>query len=250
MNTNIFDFDDVGAAIREGRALHPARAYRIHLAQDGLDFQRVEVNDPLPLGRQILRAGGLDPRDGYSLFAILGTGDFEDVRLDEPFDLRERGAERFVAFQTDRDFKLTINDAQVSWGKPVISGRALFELAEAGLGEAVYLEVRGGEDVEIDRDELVDLSLPGIERFISAPARPRTYLIVVNGREFEVHERRQTFEQLVELAYPGEPPSPNIVYSITFRHVASKPHSGELGKGGFVLVKNGSIFNVGRTFQS
>ncbi|WP_244646454.1 multiubiquitin domain-containing protein, partial [Bradyrhizobium campsiandrae] len=45
------------------------------------------------------------PRDGYSLIAILPSGDFEDVRLNEPFDLRERGAERFIAFQTDRGFQ-------------------------------------------------------------------------------------------------------------------------------------------------
>ncbi len=38
------------------------------------------------------------------------TGDFEDVRLDEPFDLRGVGAERFVAFPTDRDFKFEVND--------------------------------------------------------------------------------------------------------------------------------------------
>ncbi len=251
MNTNnISDFDDIGAAIREGRALHPARAYRFKLAKDGLDFHQVEVDDPVPLGRQILRAGSLDPRDGFSLFAILETGDFEDVRLDEPFDLRNQGAERFVAFQTDRVFKLTINEAQVSWGTPAISGRALLSLANAGPGEVIYLEVRGGEDREIAQDELVDLTTPGTERFISAPPRPRSYMIVVNGREIEVHERRQTFQQLVELAYPGEPPAPNTVYTITFRHVASKPHSGELGAGGFVDVKNGSIFNVGRTVQS
>ncbi len=28
----------------------------------------------MPLGCQLLEAGGLDPRDGYSLFAILPSG--------------------------------------------------------------------------------------------------------------------------------------------------------------------------------
>jgi len=73
---------------------------------------------------------------------------------------------------------------------------------------------------------------------------------MVNGHETEVVDRQVTFEQLVVLAYPGEAPAPNIKYSITYRKVASIPHSGELAAGGFVEVKNGSIFNVGRTIQS
>ncbi|HDR9134824.1 MULTISPECIES: multiubiquitin domain-containing protein [Burkholderia] len=85
------------------------------------------------------------------------------------------------------------------------------------------------------------------ERSINGPKRIE---IVVNGREVEVNDRNVTFEQLVAIAYPGEPPMPNIKYSITYRGVVSKPHSGELAAGGSVEVKNGSIFNVGRTVQS
>ena len=36
----------------------------------------------------------------------------------------------------------------------------------------------------------------------------------------------------------------------SFRHAASKPPSGELGAGGVVKVKNGTVFNVTRTTQS
>jgi len=101
MNTEeLLDYDDLGDALREGRALRPARGYRFLLAQGDLNFQSRVVSDPVPLGRQLLEAAALDPRDGYSLIAILPSGDFEDVRLNEPFDLRERGAERFIAFQT------------------------------------------------------------------------------------------------------------------------------------------------------
>lgn len=74
--------------------------------------------------------------------------------------------------------------------------------------------------------------------------------IVVNGHEVEVEESHVTFEQLVSIAYPGESPAPNIKYSITYRKVASEPHSGELAAGGSVEVKNGSVINVGRTIQS
>ncbi|HBQ8012204.1 MULTISPECIES: multiubiquitin domain-containing protein [Enterobacteriaceae] len=251
MNTeNINDIDIVGEAIREGRDLRSARAYQILFAQENLDFRTIEVNDPVPLGRQILIAAGLRANDDFSLFAILETGDFEDLRLDEPFDLRGRGAERFVAFQTDRDFKLTINESQVSWGKPAISGSALYDLAKPNDGDAVFMVIRGGNDRQIEPNEAVDLTPPGVEHFITAPKRKPKIDIVVNGREVQVCDSHQTFEQLVAIAYPGEAPAPEIVYSITYRCVASKPHSGELASGGFVEVKNGSVINVSRTIQS
>jgi hypothetical protein len=231
---NINNIDDVGEAIREGRELRPANAYRILFAQENLDFHAIEINDPVPLGRQILIAAGLRVNDGYSLFAILQTGDFEDLRLDEPFDLRGRGAERFVAFQTDRDYKLTVNDSQLSWGKPAISGAALYELAKPA----------------DEPNEAVDLTTPGIEHFITAPKRKPKIDIVVNGREVQVSDSHQTFEQFVAIAYPGEAPTAEIVYSITYRGAHSKPHSGELAAGAYINVKNGSVINVGRTIQS
>jgi hypothetical protein len=244
------DIDDVGDAIREGRGLRNASVYRIQFANENLNFRAIDICDPVPMGRQILVAGGLSAHDDYSLFAILETGDFEDVRLDEPFDLRGNGAERFVAFQTDRDFKLTINDSQVVWGKPAISGATLYTLAKPGDHEAVFLVVRGGKDRQIEKGEAVDLTAPGVEHFITAPRHTPTIEIVVNGHEEVVTDRHVTFAQLVSIAYPGEEPAPNIIYSITFRGVASKPHSGELAAGGSVEVKKGSIFNVVRTIQS
>lgn len=251
MNTDQFtDCDDVADALREGRPLRPARGYRFRLAQGDLNFQARQVADPVPLGRQLLEAGGLEAGDGYSLFAILPSGDFEDVRLDEPFDLRERGAERFVAFQTDRDYKLTLNDRELRWGKPVISGAALYELGRVSEGQVVILETKGGEDRVIERGDLVDLAQRGIERFITTAMPSTSFEIFVNSRPRTVDARTVTFEQVVQLAFPGQH-EPNVVFSMTFRHAASSPHAGELGAGGTVDVKRkGTAFNVTRTVQS
>lgn len=244
------DHDDIGEAVREGRPLRRAHAYRILFAQGDLNFQPLTVKDPVPLGRQILESAGLDPRDGYSLFAILASGDFEDVRLDEPFDLRDRGAERFVGFLTDRDYKLTLNSHQLEWGKPAIKGAALYTLAKVNDDEAVFLEVRGGEDRLIERDDLIDLSTPGIERFITGPKPVPTFEIIVNARPRIVNDKHVTFEQVVQLAFPGSH-GPDIVFSVTYQHAASSPHAGELGAGGAVEVKKkGTIFNVTKTDKS
>jgi hypothetical protein len=249
MSTEERDCDDLSEAIREGRPLHPARAYRIQFAQGDLNFRPLDIPDPVPLGRQVLSAAGLNPADGYSLFAILASGDFEDVRLDEPFDLRGHGAEGFVAFLTDRNYKLLINDRQLEWGKPVINGDSLYTLANAGEDQAVFLEVRGGQDRLIEPDELIDLAAPGIERFLTAPRPVPTFEIIVNSRPNTVTGRQVTFEQVVQFAFPGAH-DPNVSFSMTYRHAFSKPHAGELGAGGVVEVKNGTIFNVTRTVQS
>ncbi len=165
--SNRLDVDDLETAIREGRGLHPARAYRIKVADETLDFRPIEVIDPMPLGRQILELARAHPIDEFSVFAMLPDGDFEDVRLDEPFDLRGRGTEKFIVFRTDRLFKFTIDNRQMEWGKPLISGLIVRRLAAVGPEYAVYLEVRGGQDREIKDADIIDLSKPGIERFIT-----------------------------------------------------------------------------------
>ncbi len=242
--------DDTGQAAREGRPPRTTSGYRIQYAEGNLDFRPVDVTDPVPLGRQILDSAGANPRDGYSLFAILPTGDFEDVRLDEPFDLRGHGAERFVAFQTDREFKLTLDDRQLAWGKPAIGGSALYALADVGKGRAVFLKVQGGEDRLIEPEEIIDLTAPVIERFVTGPKPPPTFEIIVNARPRIVADCHVTFGQVVQLAFPGST-EPNVVFSVTYRHAASLPHAGELGAGGSVEVKKkGTIFNVTKTIQS
>lgn len=248
-STDVVDFDDLSEALREGRPLRTARSYGFLFAEGGLDFQRLLVADPVPLGRQLLEAAGLNPGDGFSLFAILPSGDFEDVRLDEPFDLRLHGAERFIAFLTDREFKLTLNDNELRWGKPVISSAVLYGLAEPRDGEGVFLEERGGQDRLLAPGELIDLAKAGIERFFTAP-KQATFEILVNSRPKTVHKRTVTFEEVVQLAFPG-PHDPNVVFSMTYRRAASAPHAGELGANGSVEVKKkGTIFNVSRTVQS
>ena len=245
------EYDDVGEALRDGRALRRARQYRIRYAQGDLNFRTLTVSDPVPLGRQILMSAGVSPNAGYSLFAILPTGDFEDVRLDEPFDLRERGAERFVAFQTDRDYKLTLNGDQLAWGKPAIHGAALYGLAKTGAEEAVFLVVPGGKDRLVEPDELIDLTAPGIERFITARKPTTEFEIIVNARPHVVAAQIVTYEEVVKLAFPGFQAQRNIIFVMTYRRAASKPHAGNLGSGGRVEVeKTGTIFNVTKADKS
>ncbi len=84
--------------------------------------------------------------------------------------------ERFIAFRTDREFKLTFNDAQLEWGKPIISGAVFYRLGNVPADQVVFLEVQGGEDqLMIEPIDLIDLTAPGIERFSTAPRPVLTY---------------------------------------------------------------------------
>jgi hypothetical protein len=233
----------------QGEAVHENRTYRIQFALDNLNFRFIEVADLMPLGRQILATAGVDVRGDHSLFAILPSGDFEDIRLDEPFDLRGRGVEQFVAFRTDRDFKLTLDDRQITWGKPAIRGSDLYQLANVGNEQAVFLEIRGGTDKLIESEEIIDLTAPGIERFITASRPTHEIEIIVNARPKLVPGPNVTFEQIVEIAFPGSH-TPNSVFSVTYRKAASAPSEGELGAGGVIKIKKGTIFNVTQTDKS
>ena len=88
-------------------------------------------------------------------------------------DLRGKGAERFIAFKSDRAFKFSLNDRQMAWGHPELLGSVLYDLADASPEEAIFLEVRGGEDILIEPDGRINLDNPGIERFITA-LKPQT----------------------------------------------------------------------------
>lgn len=245
------DFDDVGDAIHEDRPLREAAAYRIRFGLEGLTFRHIDVPDPVPTGKQILDSAGLDRRSDYLLFAILASGDFEDIRLDETVDLRGKGAERFIAFKSDRDFKFKLNDSQMAWGRAEMLGSVLYDLADTSPEEAIFLEVRGGEDRLIESDDHINLEEPDIERFITAPRPNKVYVIVVNAVEETVPDKHVTFEQVVKLSHPTAPPETNVKFSMTYRNAASLPHAGELGEGGSVEVKKqGTIFNVTRTVQS
>ena len=146
-------------------------------------------------------------------------------------------------------FRFEVENDQQNWGKPIISGQVLRRLANAGDDEVVYLSVPAGADRLIQTTELVDLSERGVERFFKAPKPDPSVQIIVNAREKTVPTQDVTFEQIVALAFPGCHDE-NVVFSVTYDGALSCPTDGNLGAGGTIQVKGGTIFNVGRTIRS
>ena len=77
------------------------------------------------------------------------------------------------------------------------------------------------------------------------------FKIIVNGTEHTLKNDVVTFEEITEIAFPGHPVNPDIVFSVTFEKAESKPHHGTLAAGGKVTVKkHGTVFDVTQTNRS
>ena len=81
-----------------------------------------------------------------------------------------------------------------------------------------------------------------------SPDHKKAVRIFINTREFVVPKGKVTYQELVNMAYPGDVPSPDKVYEITY----STEHGpdGSVGVGGEVKLKEGMVFNVGITNRS
>ena len=90
----------------------------------------------------MIEATGAKPVDEHAVVAILNNGDFEDIRLDEPYDLSARGAEKVLVFRTDRSFKFKIDDRNLEWPRACISGFVLKKIAALPVGHTLWLEIR------------------------------------------------------------------------------------------------------------
>jgi hypothetical protein len=72
--------------------------------------------------------------------------------------------------------------------------------------------------------------------------------ITVNGRPRTISEHRLTFSEVVELAFPGTPVDPNVVFTVSYAD--PKGHDGTLAEGQTVRIHEGMSFVVRKTARS
>jgi Multiubiquitin len=76
------------------------------------------------------------------------------------------------------------------------------------------------------------------------------FTIVVNGQQKVVTEHELSFDEVVSLAYDGNPPmGDNWEFTVTFRK-AHGNKQGSLVEGQTVKVQDGTVFNVTGTDKS
>ena len=160
--------EDIQDAARAGRPVRDHGPYAIAIGNEKLDYRKAVVDDPVPIGVQILELAGARPADEHIVFQVLASGLLEELRPDETTDLRTAGIEKFLVFRSDRSFRFELDGRVFEWGGNFISGLTLKKLAQVSPAEyGVWLEVRGSDDRPIGDTELVDLSAKGIERFFT-----------------------------------------------------------------------------------
>lgn len=186
--------------------------FPVFIADEGLNFKKHVFDDPKVLGRQLIEAADGHPIDEHVAIAILPNGDFEDIRLDESYDLRCRGAEKVLVARTDRVFKFKIDDKDIEWPRACISGFVLRKLADLPENYNLWQEIPGQQDRKIADSDVINLDAKGVERFISLidqttegdtlPSFDQTFL-VDHGYQFEVvQEGRETGIILKSLELP------------------------------------------------
>ncbi|MGC5015762.1 multiubiquitin domain-containing protein [Streptosporangium sp. DT93] len=79
---------------------------------------------------------------------------------------------------------------------------------------------------------------------------PPVTTIIVNARPHPWRARSITFEQVVELAYPGQPPTDQDTFTVRYSRGHDGHGAGSLTAGRSVNVKNGMVFDVVRTSRS
>jgi len=195
--------EDIQEAISSSRPVRSHGPYRIQIGDDRLEFKPSVIDDPVPTGLQILEVAEARPTAEHLVFQVLKNGMLEELRPDETTDLRTKGVEKFLVFRNDRSFRFELDGRMFEWGGTLISGATLKNLAGVdSKAYGVWLEVRGaGDDRPITDSDLVDLSVPGVERFFTGivqttegmeppilPMRCRRYLT----------DRGMTFEEVQE----------------------------------------------------
>lgn len=199
-----------------------------------------------PTGADILAAAGRPLSPDQIVLQVLRAGGMEELRLDERVNLAL--GNKFVLAVGDRLFRLTVNGKPYEWPFRLISGAMILELAGAGDEQRVEL-TREGINSRVAPDQLVDLSLAGVEQFTTLAHVAVT--IVINMTEVTVHEHELSYGRLAHLAYPQDPPADHsdIVYTITVSYPQG-PTVTVVRGGKPVHVQKGMVCNVRKTTRS
>lgn len=169
-------------ALLESTKNHERRCH-VAVAKANFDFQQsFEIDDPKVTGRQLLEAAGFRPPEEHLLFQVLGDGALEERRLDESIALGEEETDRFIAFRSDRSFRVEIDERRFEWGAPELTGLIAKQIAGADPAcVGIWLERRSSPDLFVPDTDVVTLSTEGVEKLHTGPV----FRLRIEGKEFQ-----------------------------------------------------------------
>ena len=140
--------------------------HTIEVADHTLNYRQVFVDDLTPTGAQLANAVGFKSVNAVSVLHVLTNGDLEDIRPTETVDLRS-GAGRFIIVESDRSYRLTIDDQRFDWPCRIVSSALLRKLGQVSDDKMIYYQQLDKPDSLLGDHDIVDLDAAGIESFIS-----------------------------------------------------------------------------------
>lgn len=156
--------------------MKPSQTTIVRIADDEtLNFRDIEVSHASPTGAQILEAASAT-KDDAQLLQRLPSGDLESIRMNETPDLA--ASAEFILSFGDRSYSLIINDAQMVWAARHISGATLRRLAQIPESLDLLLLRSGNEPQVMELSTVIDLSHPGVEKFVT---RAKTWKLRIQG---------------------------------------------------------------------
>jgi hypothetical protein len=78
----------------------------------------------------------------------------------------------------------------------------------------------------------------------------KTVTIIMNGRPRDVAKDRLSFDDVIELAFPGDPRAETTEFTVAYSKGEDRKPTGTMVSGDSVKVKDGMVFNVTRTDKS
>tara|TARA_R110002110_G_scaffold12718_3_gene60905 strand:+ start:75778 stop:76944 length:1167 start_codon:yes stop_codon:yes gene_type:complete len=156
--------ENIALCRQEGRPLPVAEHYLIQVLDPSGQGTLVEIDDPVPTGRQILGAAGKTPAENHLLLLFDDKGELEAVDLDDTVDVYQRGVEQFFAFDSDRLFYVALDGQRFPWGQAHICEDVLRQVGGIAEDQDIWLERRSEPDQLLAGGDCVDLDEPGLEK--------------------------------------------------------------------------------------
>ncbi|MAO39397.1 MAG: hypothetical protein CMK70_03980 [Pseudohongiella sp.] len=170
--------ENIALCRQEGRPLSIAEHYLIQVLDPNGQGTLVEIDDPVPTGRQILSAAGKTPVENHLLLLFDDKGELEAVDLDDTVDVYQRGVEQFFAFDSDRLFYVVLNGQRFPWGQAHIGEDVLRRVGGIAENQDIWLERRNEPDQLLSDGDYVDLDELGLEKLYT---QRKTWKLNVQG---------------------------------------------------------------------
>jgi hypothetical protein len=169
------------------------------------------------------------------------------IKNNDTVDVARNGIEQFF---TKQPLPYSIDGVNYLSDRQFISGRQIRHQGNIPPNKEIFLLIEEPwEDEPVDNHDLINLALPGKEKFISKD-HTVSIILIVNGEPKEYTGKTITFKQVVLLAYPVYDPSPNKVYTVVYKRGPIQNPQGSMVEGQTIRVKNKMIFNVTETTKS